>query len=92
MDTSSRIREAKEQLDAHVRGIIQWHFDPETGCAFWLEFASKLGWDPRRRIQCFEDLRIFPPFEDEWLRGGMVLLGGTMPERITGSQVRSGLR
>src|SRR5437660_1436256 len=72
MDTSSRIREAKEQLDAHVRGIIQWHFDPETGCAFWLEFASKLGWDPRRRIQCFEDLRIFPPFEDEWLRGGPV--------------------
>jgi hypothetical protein len=72
MDISSRIREAKDQLDAHVREIIQWHFDPETGCAFWLEFVSKLGWDPRRRIHCFEDLRIFPPFEDEWLRGGPV--------------------
>jgi hypothetical protein len=72
MDLSSRIREAKQQLDAHVREIIQWHFDPETGCSFWLEFASKLGWDPRHRIQCFEDLRIFPPFEDEWLRGGPV--------------------
>jgi phenylacetate-coenzyme A ligase PaaK-like adenylate-forming protein len=72
MDISSSIRQAKEQLDAHVREIIQWHFDPETGCAFWLEFASKLGWDPRRRIHSFEDLRTFPPFEDEWLRGGPV--------------------
>jgi len=72
MDISSRIRKAKEQIDAHVREIVQWHFDPETGSPFWLEFASKLGWDPRRRIHCFEDLRMFPPFEDEWLRGGPV--------------------
>jgi hypothetical protein len=72
IDISSRIRKAKEQLDSHVQEIIQWHFDPDTGCAFWLEFASKLGWDPRRRIHCFEDLRMFPPFEDEWLRGGPV--------------------
>jgi hypothetical protein len=72
MEISSKIQKAKERLDAHVREIIQWHFDPETGCAFWLDFASKMGWDPRRRIHCFEDLRMFPPFEDEWLRGGPV--------------------
>jgi phenylacetate-coenzyme A ligase PaaK-like adenylate-forming protein len=37
---------------------------------FWLDFAAKLGWDPRREIRSFEDLKRFPPFEDEWLRGG----------------------
>ena len=65
-------REAKDQLDAHVRQIVEWHFNPETGCPFWLEFASKLGWDPRQAVHSFEDLRKFPPFQDEWLRGGPV--------------------
>jgi phenylacetate-coenzyme A ligase PaaK-like adenylate-forming protein len=69
---SARAREAKEQLDAHVREIVEWHFSPETGCPFWLDFARRLDWDPRREIHCFEDLRRFPPFEDEWLRGGPV--------------------
>jgi hypothetical protein len=31
-----------EQLDAHVREIVQWHFSPETGTPFWLDFAKKL--------------------------------------------------
>jgi phenylacetate-coenzyme A ligase PaaK-like adenylate-forming protein len=62
----------KAALDAHVREIVAWHFDPQTGCPFWLDFASKLGWDPRKEIHCFEDLHKFPPFEDEWLRGGPV--------------------
>jgi phenylacetate-coenzyme A ligase PaaK-like adenylate-forming protein len=69
---SSGVQEAKERLDAHVREIVAWHFDPETGCPFWIDVASKLGWDPRREIRRFEDLRRFPPFEDEWLRGGPV--------------------
>src|SRR5260221_12419676 len=64
--------EAKQRLDAHVREIVEWHFNPETGCPFWLEYATKLSWDPRREIQKFEDLRKFPPFQDEWLRGGPV--------------------
>src|SRR5918994_667558 len=34
----SRVRAAREQLDAHVREIVQWHFSPETGCPFWLDF------------------------------------------------------
>src|SRR5499426_365400 len=71
-DLSTRAQEAKTQLDAHVREIVAWHFDPETGCPFWLDFASKLGWDPRKEINSFGDLRKFPPFEDEWLRGGPV--------------------
>jgi hypothetical protein len=71
-DLSAKIGEAKQQLDAHVREIVDWHFSPETGCPFWLDFASKLGWDPRKEIRTFEDLRRFPPFQDEWLRGGPV--------------------
>jgi hypothetical protein len=71
-DLAARVQQAKAQLDAHVREIIEWHFNAETGCAFWLEFASKLTWNPRKEIRCFEDLRKFQPFEDEWLRGGPV--------------------
>ncbi len=69
---AAKVQQAKEQLDAHVRDIVQWHFDPATGCPFWLDFASKLDWDPRKEIRRFEDLRRFPPFKDEWLRGGPV--------------------
>jgi phenylacetate-coenzyme A ligase PaaK-like adenylate-forming protein len=71
-DLSVRAQQAKAQLDAHVREIVNWHFNTETGCPFWLDFAKNLSWDPRREINSFEDLRKFPPFEDEWLRGGPV--------------------
>jgi len=71
-DLSARGQTAKAQLDAHAREIVEWHFNPETGCPFWLDFATRLGWDPRREITSFEDLRKFPPFQDEWLRGGPV--------------------
>ena len=69
-DLSLKAQQAKTKLDAHVREIIEWHFNPETGCPFWLDFAAKLSWDPRREIRSFQDLKRFPPFEDEWLRGG----------------------
>src|SRR4249919_91244 len=61
-----------EQLDAHVREIVQWHFDPKTGTPFWLDFASKLDWDPRTEIRTYRDLDRFGFFQDEWLRGGPV--------------------
>jgi phenylacetate-coenzyme A ligase PaaK-like adenylate-forming protein len=69
-DLSLKAQQAKTKLDAHVREIVEWHFNPETGCPFWLDFAAKLSWDPRREIRSFQDLKRFPPFEDEWLRGG----------------------
>src|SRR6266403_564870 len=72
VELSTQAEEAQARLDAHVRQIIEWHFNPATGCPFWLEFASKLSWDPRKEIQRYADLRKFPPFEDEWLRGGPV--------------------
>ena len=32
---------ARAALDAHVREIVAWHFDPATGCPFWLDYASE---------------------------------------------------
>lgn len=60
--------EANEQLNAHLREIIAWHFSPETGCPFWLDWASKQAWDPRDKVQTFSDINLFPHFQDEWLR------------------------
>jgi hypothetical protein len=63
---------ARDALDAWVREVVNWHFDPATGCDFWLERVKTLGWDPRREITGFADLTRFGLFEDEWLRGGPV--------------------
>ncbi|HEX8310918.1 MAG TPA: hypothetical protein VF614_06355 [Chthoniobacteraceae bacterium] len=60
--------EAQEQLDAHVREIVQWHFSPDTGCPFWLDWAKKAGWNPAAEVRAFSDLLKFPHFQDEWLR------------------------
>ena len=63
---------ATTALDTWVRELMQWHFDPETGCPFWLEWAANAGWDPRREVKSYADLARFGSFEDEWLRGGPV--------------------
>jgi len=68
----SAIARAREQLDAHTVDIMAWHFHPSTGCPFWLEYAKSLPFDPLTAIKNYEDLKKFPPFEDEWLRGGPV--------------------
>lgn len=70
--TPESTRAAQEALDAWVREVIAYHFDPASGCPFWLEKARGLGWDPRREIRGFTDLARFEPFQDEWLRGGPV--------------------
>jgi len=69
---AARVDAARLALDAQVREVVEWHFDPATGCPFWLNYAQKLGWDPRREIMTFADLRRLGAFEDEWLRGGPV--------------------
>jgi acyl-CoA synthetase (AMP-forming)/AMP-acid ligase II len=63
---------ARKKLDEHVRETVAWHFDPQTGCPFWLDYAAKLDFDPRKAIGGFDDLKILGHFEDEWLRGGPV--------------------
>ncbi len=72
MALTQKIKEAHEKLDAHVRDIVQWHFDPETGTPFWIEYAKKLKFDPRKQINRYDDLKLLGHFQDEWLRGGPV--------------------
>jgi hypothetical protein len=69
---SSKAQAARDALDAHTRDIVQWHFSPETGCPFWLDWAARAGWDPRAEIHAYADLDKFGNFEDDWLRGGPV--------------------
>ena len=55
-----------------MREIVQWHFNPATGCPFWLERARQFTFDPLKDVAGFGDLQKFGLFEDEWLRGGPV--------------------
>ena len=68
----TKVDAARAALDAWVRELMHWHFDPRTGCPFWLEFAGHAGWDPRAEVQSYEDIAKFGFFQDEWLRGGPV--------------------
>ena len=68
----AKTKAARTALDAWTREIVQWHFNPETGCPFWLDYAAKLDWDPRTEIRDYNDLDRFGLFQDEWLRGGPV--------------------
>lgn len=72
MDLDTKVAEARERLDQHVREIVQWHFHESTGCPFWLERTSQFSFDPLTEVQGFDDLKKFPLFEDDWLRGGPV--------------------
>jgi hypothetical protein len=69
---TSAVDTARMTLDAWVREVIAWHFDPKTGCEFWLRWADRAGWDPRQEIRSYADLDRFGGFNDEWLRGGPV--------------------
>jgi phenylacetate-coenzyme A ligase PaaK-like adenylate-forming protein len=70
--SEEEILDHRKRLDAKVRHMVSWHFNPETGCPFWIERAKTLGFDPRKDVQGFDDLKKFGLFEDEWLRGGPV--------------------
>ena len=71
-DRTDQAAVQRAALDTWVREVVAWHFDPATGCPFWLQWAEKAGWDPRTEVQGFDDLNKFGHFEDEWLRGGPV--------------------
>lgn len=66
------IEAARARLDAWTREIVAWHFDPATGCDYWLERAREFDFDPRREINTYADLARFGFFQDEHLRGGPV--------------------
>ena len=67
-ELSDAATRAAEQLDTHVREIVRWHFSPETGCPFWLEWLEKSDWNPAEEVKGYADLLRFPNFRDEWLR------------------------
>ena len=71
-ELQERMAAAKARLDEWTREVVAWHFDPATGCPFWLEYAAGLGWDPRKEVQGYDDLGKLGNFQDEWLRGGPV--------------------
>ena len=71
-DLSALIAAAKQKLDAQTYEIVQWHFHDSTGSPFWLEKKSELNFDPLTEVNVFDDLKKFPLFEDEWLRGGPI--------------------
>jgi hypothetical protein len=83
--TDTAVNAAREKLDAHVREIVRWHFDPETGCPFWLERARSFDFDPRTDVKTYADLDKFGFFEDEWLRGGPVRRW--VPKAFAGSPI-----
>jgi phenylacetate-coenzyme A ligase PaaK-like adenylate-forming protein len=63
---------ARATLDAHTVEMMAWHFHESTGCPFWLGYAKSLSFNPLTDVKGYDDLKKFPPFEDEWLRGGPV--------------------
>ena len=53
--------------------MMEWHFNPETGCPFWLERAKSLRLrSSQRRARRTTTSTCSATFEDEWLRGGPV--------------------
>jgi hypothetical protein len=85
---AAQVDAARQALDACVREMVEWHFDPATGCPFWLDYAQKLGWDPRGR------LRLSPISAVSGVRGRMAArrtgaaLGAARPGREAGLRVR----
>ncbi len=68
----SLVKAVRDRLDGQVYETVQWHFHPSTACPFWLEKAKELKFDPLNEVRTFDDLKKFPEFQDEWLRGGPV--------------------
>ncbi len=71
-DIDSAVSAARAKLDQHAYETVQWHFHESTGSPFWLEKAKTLKFDPLKDVKNYDDLKKFPAFEDEWLRGGPV--------------------
>ena len=69
MIIEDQINHASLELDSHVAEIINWHFSPDTGSPFWLDWAKEQSWNPLDEVSTFQDLtEKFPNFLDEWLR------------------------
>ena len=66
---SSAVGSERDRLDAYVRDMMTWHFSPETGTPYWLNWSARHNMDPRSAVRCFNDLiKLFPNFDDGILR------------------------
>src|SRR5688500_9406318 len=70
VEIEALMKGARDRLDAHAYETVQWHFHEPTGCLFWLEKRKELKFDPLKEVKTYDDLKKFPEFQDEWLRGG----------------------
>lgn len=66
------VQSARAKLDAHTVETVQWHFNDKTGSPYWLEKKAGLKFDPLKEVKGFDDLKKFPLFEDDELRGGPI--------------------
>ena len=84
-ELESRAKVAKYRLDAHAHETVQWHFHESTGSPFWLAKKRELKFDPLKEVKTFDDIKKFPLFEDEWLRGGPI--NRWVPKGLAGKPV-----
>src|SRR5262245_64067636 len=84
-ELESRAKVARYRLDTHAQQIVQWHFHESTGSPFWLAKKKELKFDPLKEVKTFDDLKKFPLFEDEWLRGGPI--NRWVPKGLAGKPV-----
>ncbi len=71
-EIASQAADALDRLNEHTLKTVHWHFSDDTGSPFWLEKKAELNFDPLIDVKSFDDLKKFPLFEDDWLRGGPV--------------------
>jgi phenylacetate-coenzyme A ligase PaaK-like adenylate-forming protein len=57
--------DARPDPDEFVRAAMEWHFNSETGSAYWLERAKSLDFDPRADVKGVDDLALFPNIVNE---------------------------
>ena len=59
---------AVDELNSHVRSMVAWHFSPDTGTPYWIDWAEENDFDPTT-IGSFDDIITqFPHFSDDCLR------------------------
>jgi len=66
--SAAAVQAARDALDAQVREMIEWHFSPQSGTPYWIEWAKKAGVNPVAQVRSFDDLLKFPNFDGELLR------------------------
>lgn len=52
-------------LDAKIKTLMAWHFNPATGSQFWLDRAETLSFDPLTDVRGADDLLLFPDFSED---------------------------